>query len=229
MLPTDYAKLRPHLNLVDLPQGELLIECDELIKTCYFFEGGLGSVLAITEAGQAVEMGLYGLDGFGGIPILLRAGQSPHRLTMQIGGSGYRLPTEVLLGALRTSEQMTEVLLNYVQFFLIQTAQTCLSNALHPFTKRLARWLLMSHDRMDDDDVPLTHEYLAIMLGATRATVTTTLGEVADLGLIATRRGTIRVADRSGLEHLAGDAYGVPEREFERLIGFSVRKQPLAS
>ena len=224
MAPDDYARLRPDLLPFPVPQGHLLIERDRPITSCFFFESGLGSVLAVSPDGEAVEMGLYGVDGFGGIPVLLRSGQSPHRLVMQIGGQAFRIETERLQAAAGESADLESLLLNYVQFFLIQTAQTCLSNALHPVQQRLARWLLMSLDRMPDENVPLTHEYLALMLTATRATVTAALGDLADQGLITTRRGRVQVLDRVGLERWAGDGYGLPEREFERLIGLPIRK-----
>lgn len=214
----DYELLRPHLQYRDTPKGMRVIDPDRRPAFGYFFESGLGSVIADVPSGQAVEIGLYGVDGFGGIPLVLESSHSPHRLDMQIGGSAHVVPSDVLEALLRTRPALRALMLRYVQFFLLQSGITCLSNALRPMESRLARWLLMSHDRMPDDDVPLTHEYLSIMLGASRTTVTQILGELADAAMIATSRGSIRILDRPGLRRLAGDSYGIPEKEYNRLI-----------
>jgi CRP-like cAMP-binding protein len=119
---------------------------------------------------------------------------------------------------LSASTELQTLMLRYVQFFLLQAGETCLYNALRPVEERLARWLLMGHDRLPGDEVPLTHEYLAIMLGSSRTTVTFALGSLAQRGAIRTSRGTVAILDRPLLERIAGDGYGLPEREYNRLI-----------
>lgn len=134
---------------------------------------------------------------------------------------------------LETSPQVQSMMLRYVQFFLLQTGQTCLYNAVRPIEERLARWLLMSHDRLPGDDVPLTHDYLAVMLGASRTTVTFALGGLAQRGAIRTARGALTILDRPLLEQVAGDGYGLPEREYDRLIarrfGNATSRVPVSS
>ncbi|HYZ47560.1 MAG TPA: hypothetical protein VE567_01560, partial [Sphingomonas sp.] len=121
--PADYDLLRPHLSLRETPKGARLIDPDRPPPFGYFLESGLGSVIAELPSGQAVEIGLYGLDGFGGIPLILEAGHSPHRLEMQIGGWAYVVPADVLASALQRSSTLRAVMLRYVQFFLLQAAQ----------------------------------------------------------------------------------------------------------
>ncbi|MFD1610728.1 Crp/Fnr family transcriptional regulator [Sphingomonas tabacisoli] len=224
LAPADYDRLKAKLNHVETPKGTVVIKEDVPPPLCLFFESGLGSVLAHVPGGQTAEVGLYGFEGFAGLPILLESGHSPHRLEMQIGGTAYAIPSEVMRDALRESETLRAVMLRYLQFFMLQVAQTTVSNALHPVDERLARWLLMGHDRMPDDEVPLTHEYLSFMLAATRTTVTAALSTLADAGMVRTGRGSITILNRTGLERVAAHSYGLAEREYNRLISktFSV-------
>jgi CRP-like cAMP-binding protein len=203
-LPQDaFELIRADLRPSDMPKGTVVIAEDVPPATCHFFESGLGSVLAHAAGGQTAEVGLFGFDGFAGLPVLLEAGHSPHRLEMQIGGSALSIPSDRLRRALRESETLRAVLLRYLQFFLLQVAQTTVSNALHMVDERMARWLLMSHDRMPGNEIPLTHEYLSFMLAATRTTVTSALSSLAGQGLVRTSRGLVVVLDRGGLEQMA--------------------------
>jgi CRP-like cAMP-binding protein len=215
----DYARLQPHLEAVTVPKDEVLVEPNAPYTHVYFFESGLGSVIAHAPGGETAEVGLYGYDGLAGIPVILSSLRSPHRLLMQIGGSAHRVPAEVVRAAMNESEALRDLLLRYIQFFLIQTAQTGVSNAQHTIEERLARWLLMSHDRMADDDVPLTHAYLSLMLAIRRPSVTTALHVLEGEGFVRATRGNLRIKDRAGLEDFAGAAYGIAEAEYERLIG----------
>lgn len=213
-----YSALSPLLERIDIPKGTVLIEAGTEPAYCIFYEEGLGSVLSQNSAGQTVEIGLFGSEGFSGISVVLQSGEAPHRLVMQIGGSGYRVPTPAFAALLRSEAALARLMQRYVMFFLGQVGQTCLSNALHSIEMRLARWLLMSLDRMPDNHVPLTQEYLSLMLGCNRTTVTGALGAFADKGMIRSGRGSIEILDRDALEGAAGEAYGGPEREYDRLI-----------
>lgn len=220
LLPrTDYDLLQPHLDFVSLEKGSTLIALNAPIADVYFIESGLGSVIGITPGGEAAEVGLFGLEGTSGIPVILGTDRSPHKVFMQIGGDGYRMPASALRSAMAESLTLRARLAHYVQFFLVQVAQTAVSNAVHTIEERLARWLLMAHDRMPDDNVPLTHEYLALMLAVRRPSVTTALHMLESGGLIRSTRGNTQIRDRAGLEELAGAAYGIPEAEYLRLIG----------
>lgn len=215
----DYALIGPHLEALPLDKGMTLIEPDVPISHVYFVERGLGSVIGISSAGEATEVGLFGVDGIGGLPVVLGTDRSPHKVFMQIGGDGYRIAADTLRRALEANMTLRVLLTGYVQFFLIQVSQTAVSNALHTVEERLARWLLMAHDRMPDDNVPLTHDYLALMLAVRRPSVTTALHVLEGGGLLRATRGNIQIRDRAGLEEFAGAAYGIPEAEYARLIG----------
>lgn len=227
--PEAFASIGPYLKPVELPKGTTIFEPDQPIRFGYFFDSGLGSVIVEVASGQAVEIGLYGIDGFGGIPLVLQSGSSPHRLDMQIGGTAWAIPAVDFESLLEASPAIRAVMLRYVQFFLLQSGETCLYNAVRPVEERLARWLLMGHDRLPGDDVPLTHDYLAIMLGSSRTTVTFALGNLAQRGAIRTARGTIAIVDRALLEQIAGDGYGLPEREYNRLIAKRFGNAPQAA
>lgn len=214
----DYAFIRPYLSRAALEKDKTVIEPDKPIGDIYFVETGLGSVIAKTPGGEAAEVGLFGFDGLIGMPVVLGTDRSPHKLIMQIGGDGWRMDANRLREAIQRSVALHALLLRYIQFFLVQTAQTGVSNALHSVEERLARWILMSHDRMDGDDIPLTHDYLAVMLAVRRPSVTTSLHVLEGGGYIRATRGNIRMRDRAGLEEFAGEAYGTPEAEYARLI-----------
>jgi CRP-like cAMP-binding protein len=137
---------------------------------------------------------------------------------MQIGGHGLRLAADKFCAALRQSESFNTLMLKSAQAFMIQTAHTALANGRAKLEERLARWLLMAHDRLDTAAVPLTHEFLAVMLGVRRAGVTVALHSFERRGLIATKRGQLTLIDRPGIEQVAGSFYGIPEAELKRLM-----------
>ena len=213
------ARLRTELEHVSLDKGMVLIEPDEPVTDIYFPISGLGSIIALSPEGECAEIGLFGRDGMSGQPILLGTESTPHRVLMQVGGEGYRIGADRLRDLIGESEAFRGALLRYIQALSIQTAHTALSNAHHTVEERLARWLLMSHDRMADDEVPLTHDFLALMLAVRRPSVTTALHVLEGMSLIKATRGLVTIRDRGGLEDFAQDAYGTPEAEYERLIG----------
>jgi CRP-like cAMP-binding protein len=220
--PEDFDLLQPHLEPVALNRGDVLITPNEPIRHVHFLEAGITSVIANTAGGKRIEIGLTGRDGLAGTPVLLGVDSTPHETFMQIAGSGLRIETEKLREAIRQSPSLHALLLRYVQAFTIQTSHTALSNGSHKIEERLARWLLMCHDRLDQNDLPLTHEFIALMLGVRRAGVTEALNILEDREIVRTERGNIVVVDRARLEETAGDSYGVPEAEYRRLIGSPV-------
>lgn len=215
----DLARLTPHLQPVDLPVGLVLIEPDRPITHAVFPETGLCSVIANLQERSRVEIGLYGRDGLVGTVLALGSNRVPHQTFMQVSGTGLRIEAGVLTRAIADSATLRLLLLRYVQTFLIQTAQTALANASAPAEERLARWLAMYHDRQDGDDLSVTHEFLSLMLGVRRPTVTVALQMLEGAGLVRAQRGRVRVLDRAGLVEAAGPAYGPAEAEYERLIG----------
>jgi CRP-like cAMP-binding protein len=198
-----------------------LLEPNSPIEHVYFLEQGIASVVANTTQGRRIEAGIIGREGLTGIPALLGTDRTPHECFIQTAGEGVRIWADDLRRALAGSASLHQHLLQFVQAFMIQMGQTALSNGCHTLEQRLARWLLMCHDRVDGGDLSNTHEFLSLMLGVRRAGVTVALQVLEDRGLIATKRAQITVLDRAKLEAVAGDSYGVPEAEYARLIGCS--------
>jgi CRP-like cAMP-binding protein len=185
----------------------------------YFPESGFASVVALQGGSKEVEVGLIGPEGMTGLPIVLGNHRSPHSTYMQASGAGRCIASEELRRAIRASRSLHDLLLKYAQAFGVQTTHTAVCNAQSKLDLRLARWLLMAHDRIGLDVLPLTHEFLALMIGVRRAGVTDALAALKAKGLITYLRGNITVKDRKGLERHAGSSYGVPEAEYRRLLG----------
>jgi CRP-like cAMP-binding protein len=222
---TDRAWLRPHLDPVDLPLHTVLVEPGRPITHATFLEAGLGSIIVNSEEGGRVEIGLFGRDGFAGTALVLGSDRIPQQIFMQVGGHGHRIGADAFIRLTEASASLRALLLRYTHTFLVQTACTAHANASAPVQERLARWLLMYHDRQDGDELSITHDFLSMMLGVRRTTVTLTLQLLEGARLIQARRGRVIVLDREGLEGAAGDAYGPAEAEYERLIA-PLRRRP---
>ncbi|QPQ55035.1 Crp/Fnr family transcriptional regulator [Allosphingosinicella flava] len=208
------------MDRVELHLRQILVNPGEPIKEVYFLEGGLCSIVTAREDEEEVEVGIFGREGMSGSALLLAAEASPHRFFMQVNGNtALRLNAGALLDACRKSHSLHAQLLRFAQVMTVQAAETAATNAHYTLPERLARWLLMCHDRMDGDQISLTHEFMATMLGVRRSGVTVTLHSLEGEGAIKTRRGMICIIDRDRLEALAGAAYGAAEAEYERLIG----------
>jgi len=210
--------LEPSLEAVELALHQTLEQPDRRIKNAYFIERGMASVLAQRGAEQ-VEVAVVGREGMTGLPIVMGVDRSPQQTVVQVAGSGLRIATTELRQALAQSDTMRRYCLYYAHAFLMQTVHTALANAIASIEERLARRLLMAHDRVDGDELLLTHNFLANMLTAQRPGVTLAMQELERRGLIAYRRGRITVIDRAGLEQRSGGTYGTPEAEFQRLFG----------
>lgn len=217
--PEDYDLVSAHLEFIKLPKGHVIAEPGVAFTHVFFLESGVGSIVVRSAEGHQVEAGLFGLEGFSPVEAVLGSDTSPHLILIQVADDAWRLPVDVLRRAADASPSLRGLLLRYVQALNTQSAFTALSNAMHPIEERLARWVLMCDDRTDTNEMALTHESLSIMLGVRRPTVTTALHMLEGNRFIRTERGVITVVDRNGLEEFAGDAYGVPEAEYERLIG----------
>jgi CRP-like cAMP-binding protein len=219
MTPADRALVMPFCEAVDLPLGTRLIEPGEPIAHVYFLENGLGSDIAFAEEGdRPVECGLVGREGLVGLPVVLGSDRGVHAADMQVAGHGLRIASPHIRDAMAKSPTLRDVLLRYAHYFMAHTAQTAACNARHSLGQRLARWLLMSHDRLGDI-VPLTHDYLAIMLGVRRAGVTQALHILEGDHLIKSVRGQIVIQNRAGLEKASCACYGIVRRELDRVLG----------
>ena len=182
-------------------------------------EAGIASIVAVQADGTRVEVGLIGREGMSGIAVVLGGDQSPHSTYIQVEGEGQRIAANELRTAMNASHALHSLLLKFAQVFMVQTAHTAVANARAHIDQRLARWILMAHDRTGDDAIPLTHEFLSLMLGVRRAGVTEALQSLKRQKLIHTGRNQIVVRNRKGIERKAGSSYGAPEKEYRRLIG----------
>jgi CRP-like cAMP-binding protein len=215
----DFRLLQPDLEPVTLSLRHVLERPDRRIDAVYFPEAGFASVVAVQADDTKVEVGLIGREGMSGLTILLGDHRSPHSTYMQSAGRGQRIEAVKFRKAMQTSASLHGLLLKFVQAFMVQTAHTANANARTTLDQRLARWILMAHDRLDGDSLPLTHEFLSLMLGVRRAGVTEALHALVTEKLIRSARSEIVVLDRKGLERRAGESYGGPEAELRRLLG----------
>jgi CRP-like cAMP-binding protein len=216
--PEDFASLQQHLEPVSLDLRQALIEPNKPIEYVYFPEQGMSSVTNNSSGGK-IEVGVIGREGLVGLPIVLGISQTPYEHFMQIAGHGWRIAVHDLEQAMGQNSSLHHRLLRYAQASHVQVSETAFANANCDVEARLARWLLMCHDRIDGDDIPLTHEFIAIMLGVRRPGVTVALHVLEGMRVIRAKRGIITVLDRERLEELADDAYGLSEAEYTRLIG----------
>jgi len=214
-----YAAIAPHLEPIDLPKGTTLIEAGVPFTHAHFFNSGIGSIVISTADSRRVEAGIFGREGLSGFGCLLGVDQGPQTTMVQVAGEGYHVSIDALRNACRQSNSLRETLLRYVHVFISQTSYTALSNVNQSVEGRLARWLLMCHDRVTGDDIALTHEFLSIMLAVQRPSVTTALHMIEGYGFIKARRGNITIVDRDALIDFADGMYGTPEAEYRRLIG----------
>jgi CRP-like cAMP-binding protein len=208
----DFALLEPHLEPVDLPVRKTLETRKKRIDHIYFIESGFASVVANGASKPGIEVGIIGREGMTGLAVVLGSDRAQHETYIQVAGSGLRIATKELRHAIDRSTALHRAMLLYVHAFLAQTTTTALANGRSKIEERLARWLLMADDRIDGDGVPLTHEFLGLMLGTHRPGVTVALQALEKAGLITTRRSLITIVDRKALEKSSNGTYVAPER-----------------
>lgn len=209
------AALFSKLEFVSLPVSEVMNEAGLPIQFVFFLNDGLASILSIMADGKSVEVGLCGNEGFVGIPLIAGLQTSPARVLMQVPGSAFRLSAKDFAAALQESPKLLIGLQRFAQEMALQSAQVAACNRLHEVDERLARWLLMSQDRLGGDLVPLTQDFLAHMLGTRRASVTVAAGILQKAGLITYRRGTVKVKNRKQLEDAACECYCIIKRQVQ--------------
>jgi CRP-like cAMP-binding protein len=217
--------LRPAMEAIDLPIKFDVVVSDVQTTHVCFIESGLASVVATSSDDEAIEVGHIGPEGMAGTHVLLRTDRTPNKTFMQVAGDGIRVPVAELAEMIATFSVANDLLLNFVHCAELQLSHSALANARYNMHERLARWLLMCHDRMEGNDLPLTHEFLSLMLGVRRSGVTNELHVIEGMRAIKATRANIRVIDREKLEEIAGGSYGLPEREYERLIGQNMRRR----
>jgi CRP-like cAMP-binding protein len=219
MLPAaDYQRLLPHLHMVELELGHSLYESGGQLEHVYFPVQGIVSLLYVTQGGNSAELAVVGSEGMIGVSLFMGGETTPNRAVVQSKVIAYRLPAAVLKSAFAEGGAMQLVLLKYTQALITQISQTAVCNLHHSVDEQLCRWLLLSLDRLPSNQLQMTQELIANMLGVRRQGVTESAGKLERLGLIRYRRGLIEVLNREGIEQRVCECYAVVKRETERLL-----------
>ena len=214
----EYQRLAPHLELVPMPLGEALYESGGRMQHVYFPTTSIVSLLYVMEDGASAEIAVVGNEGILGISLFMGGETTPSRAVVQSAGHGYRLRANLLKQEFNRAGPVMHLLLRYTQALITQMAQTAVCNRHHSVEEQLCRWLLLSHDRLSGDELAMTQELIANMLGVRREGVTEAAGKLQQKGLIRYSRGRIDVLDRPGLERAVCECYAVVKREFDRLM-----------
>jgi CRP-like cAMP-binding protein len=217
--PADFAALVDHLQPTELELKQVLYEPGQKIRAVYFPESGLISHVNPLESGHSVEVGVVGREGVVGLPALLGAERAAFEALVQMEGHAWRIRSDEMRALFERSAPLRALLLRYVQAFHAQVAQTAACNTEHPVDVRLARWMLMMHDRAEQDEFPMTHEFLALMLGARRPSISVAAAVLQKAGVIRYAHGRMSVLDRAGLEAAACECYGTVREQFDELLG----------
>ena len=223
--PNDRALLAPLLEPVDLDVRQIIEKPNEPVSHVYFVQSGMISIVSSANPNHRIEVGLVGREGMTGLCILLGGDQSANEAQVQSSGSALRIPAKSLGEVMDASRTLTSILLRYVYFFTVQATQTALANGRGRLDERLARWLLMWHDRVEGDELTVTHSFMALLLGVRRPSITDALHELEGKKLIHMSRSLVRIRNRDGLQRAASGFYGAPEAEYDRLFGTKARQE----
>jgi CRP-like cAMP-binding protein len=214
----EFLPLAAKLRSVPLVLGETLYMPEQKIEYVYFVNSGVVSLLATLENGTTVEAGVIGLEGMAGISVILGADSTPNQALIQGAGEALRIPSKDIRTEFRKGGKLRDLLLRYTHTLFTQVAQTAACNRLHSIEQRLARWLLLSQDRIGRDDFVLTQDFLSRMLGVRRAGVSVAANTLRQAGLIDYHRGTMSVLDRKGLENYSCECYAIVRDEYDRYL-----------
>ena|ERR1051326_3415832 len=213
----EFESLRPKLRNTTFQLGQIIYQPEETINSVYFINRGIISWLAILEDGNTVEAGVIGPEGIAGVSVLLGARSTPNQGLIQNEVHALRISSEDLIAEFRKNGKLNKMILRFVQALFTQVAQTAACNRLHTLDQRLARWLLMSHDRVEGDEFPLTQDFLSRMLGVRRAGVSVAANSLRQDSLIDYRRGNIHILNRQGLEAVSCECYEIVKQEYDAL------------
>ena len=216
--PEDFAALEPHLNVVELPLGQVLYEAGDPIRHAYFPHDAVVSLVNVLADGKTVEVALFGRGGGLGLLSSLVTREAFGRYVVQMAGTASRIAVERLDEVRNAHPELRQLFASYGEVLLAQTFQILTCNAVHPVEARCCRWILMMHDRAEQDTLSLTHEFLAEMLGVQRSTVSVVTRTLQTAGLIRQGRGSITVTDRAGLEETVCECYGRIQRIYRRVM-----------
>lgn len=215
----EYLRLLPHLEPVSLAYRQSLYTAHTSIPYVWFIERGVASVFRIAQEGTLIEIAMIGNEGLVGLPVFLGTGGMLSQALVQIPVTGLRMPTTVFRREVRAGSPLHDLLHRYTQAYINHVVQVMVCNRLHSIAQRCVRWLLLTHDRVDSDQFPLTQAFLAHMLGVRRASVGTVASTLQKAGLIRYSRGVITILDRPGLESAACECYRIIKAEYDRLLG----------
>lgn len=211
--------ITPLFEEVSLPRGEVIARAGKPLEHVYFLSSGIGSVIAVSpRSGLISEAGMFGCEGFAPTASAVGANSNPYDIVIQVDAHGHRLDVRKFQEVLQTSKALSILLSRYIYVFAAQVSYTALANAAFKIDRRLARWLLMCHDRHNSNELPITHDFISLMLAVRRPSVTTALHVLEGERLIRSERGRIVMRDRMMLEEYARDAYGRPEAEYKVLM-----------
>ncbi|MFM0415953.1 Crp/Fnr family transcriptional regulator [Paraburkholderia aromaticivorans] len=214
----EWARVAPHVLKVDMPLGEVVYESGDRLHHVYFPTTSIISLLYVMEDGASAEIAIVGNEGLVGIALFMGGETTPSRAVVQSAGVAYRLDAQVLKEEFHRAGPVQRLLLRYTQALITQMAQTAVCNRHHSIDQQLCRWLLLSIDRLPSNELKMTQELIANMLGVRRSGVTEAALKLQDAGLIRYSHGHIEVLDRPGLEKRVCECYRVVKREFERLL-----------
>ena len=215
----EYERILPHLGRVSFKLGEVVYESGGRMSYIYFPTEAVVSLLYTMENGSSAEMGMAGKEGLVGIALFMGGGTMPNRAVVQSAGGAFRMRAQALQEEFARGGAFQRLLLRYTQALITQMSQTAVCNRLHTIEQQLCRWLLLSHDRLDTDELVMTQELIANMLGVRREGVTAAAGRLQEQGLISYVRGRIQILDRAGLEAAVCECYKVVKDEYDRLLG----------
>jgi len=205
----EYRNVRPYLEFLELPHHFCLHRPGQKLRFLYFLNRGIASIVVVTRGGRDVEAGVVGCEGFVGAPLIAHINRSPLREQMQIAGDGFRVAAHALQTILAESPILLHSLTRYAVLLGMQVAQTAACNRLHEVQQRLARWLLLAQDRLSSPTVPITHDFLATMLGTDRPSVSLAAAELQRWKAIGYKRGIVKVLNRKRLERASCECYEV--------------------
>ena len=215
---SEYNSLRPHLEYIRLPNHLVLHEAGGKLEFAYFLNRGLISLVVVMKDGKTAEAGVVGNEGFTGTPAVVGLSRGPLQAVVQVTGDGFRVKVGALQNILESTPQLRLMLNRYIAIRAMQIAQTAACNRLHGIEQRLTRWLLMTQDRVDSGVLPITHDFLATMLGTDRPTVSLAAGVLQKKKLIEYTRGAVKIVNRKKLEDSACECYGVI-RQYDGELG----------
>lgn len=217
--PAVYEQMRPHLEIVRFPLGRVVYEPGQTLDRVYFPNHGVLSMLTVLENGDLVEIATVGNEGMADLSVFLGLKVSSSRLLCQVPGDTLWMKTDAFLDLVEQNPGLRMVLGSYMVSMFVLVSQSAACNRLHPVEERCARWILMTHDRVDSDSFPLTQDFLASMLGVRRPSVSVAAGILQRAGLVSYSRGRMTVLDRPGLEAAACECYAIVRHQFESMPG----------